>query len=38
MWPCRFNARKFGELAIKSVYDDRKGVSVQFPRACGDVW
>ena len=26
-----FNARKFGELAIKSVYDDAKGVSVQFP-------
>ena len=27
-----FNARKLGELAIKSIYDDRKGVSVQFPR------
>lgn len=26
-----FNARKLGELVIKSIYDDRKGVSVQFP-------
>ena len=26
-----FNARKLGELAIKSVFQDAKGVSVQFP-------
>ena len=29
-----FNARKFGELAIKTVVMDGKGVSVQKPRIC----
>ena len=27
-----FNARKFGELAFKTVFKDGKGVSVQLPR------
>lgn len=27
-----FNARKFGELAFKTVFMDGKGVSVQMPR------
>ena len=26
-----FNSRKFGELAIKTVFMDGKGVSVQYP-------
>ena len=30
-----FNARKFGELAFKTVFMDGKGVTVQMPRGKG---
>ena len=33
-----FNSRKFGELAIKTVFMDGKGVSVQYPSESREEW